>query len=192
MRRTVAVDRIGTAGLDCDISANPAECRAIAVRLDVPAVLGFACHFHLTRTQEGRGGEILAEGRLRATLLRVCVISLDEFEATIEHRFRVRFVPAGTESSEIDPEAEDELPYSHVSIDLGEAAVEELALNLDPYPRKPGAELPPEASEAAQFRVPRPPGGTSPVPHSSPHQSAIPCGRLPSLVDAALHSDHPL
>jgi uncharacterized metal-binding protein YceD (DUF177 family) len=27
------------------------------------------------------------------------------------------------------------------AIDLGELAAEELALNLDPYPRKPGAEL---------------------------------------------------
>ncbi len=32
-------------------------------------------------------------------------------------------------------------------IDLGEALAEQLALALDPYPRKPGAKLPSEASD---------------------------------------------
>ena len=46
------------------------------------------------------------------------------------------------ESDELDLEAEDEIPYEGTSIDLGEAASEQLALALDPFPRKPGAELP--------------------------------------------------
>jgi hypothetical protein len=35
-------------------------------------------------------------------------------------------------------------------IDLGEATTEQLALALDPFPRKPGAEIPPEAKEAPE------------------------------------------
>ena len=34
------------------------------------------------------------------------------------------------------------------TIDLGEATVEQLALALDPFPRKPGIALPEEAAEA--------------------------------------------
>ncbi len=77
-----------------------------------------------------------------AAVVRTCVISLDEFETVVEEEFRVRFVPAGTESYDPDPDAEEEIPFTRGVIDLGETAAEQLALALDPYPRKPGAELP--------------------------------------------------
>ncbi|MBV9776353.1 MAG: DUF177 domain-containing protein, partial [Acetobacteraceae bacterium] len=71
-----------------------------------------------------------------------CVVTLDEFEAELTESFTVRFVPEGAESPEIDPEAEDEIPYRGRTIDLGEAVSEQLALALDLYPRRPGALLP--------------------------------------------------
>jgi uncharacterized metal-binding protein YceD (DUF177 family) len=90
----------------------------------------------------------VAQGELEARVTRVCVVSLDEFETAVAEEFRVRFVPAGLESDEIDPDADDEIPYAGGEIDLGEAAAEQLALALDPYPRMPGVELP-ETGEAA-------------------------------------------
>ena len=75
---------------------------------------------------------------------------------------RVRFVPEGREDPELDPDSDDEIPYSGVAIDLGEAAAEQLALMLDPYPRKPGADLPAAADDsqtspfAALARLKRP------------------------------------
>ena len=48
---------------------------------------------------------------------------------------------AGEERDD-DPESIDEIPYEGSTIDLGEAAAEQLALALDPYPHKPGATLP--------------------------------------------------
>ena len=59
----------------------------------------------------------------------------------------MRFVPAARESEDIDPEAVDEIPYEGEKIDLGEATVQELALALDPYPRRADAELPAGAAE---------------------------------------------
>ena len=50
-------------------------------------------------------------------------------------------MPDGTEAEDDDPEAPDDIPYGGGSIDLGEAAAEQLALALDPYPRRPGAVL---------------------------------------------------
>jgi hypothetical protein len=44
-------------------------------------------------------------------------------------------------------ESPDEIPYAGDSIDLGAVLAEQLALSLDPYPRKPGAALPPEAAD---------------------------------------------
>ncbi len=147
LHRPFATDRITTAGQTIDFSADAAECQAIAQRLGIPALHALSCRFLVTRPADARPGEILAEGQLRATLERECVITLEAFRTKIEERFRVRFVPAGTESDDDNPDSDDEIPYDAAAIDLGEAAVEQLALTLDPYPRKPGATLPPEASD---------------------------------------------
>ena len=80
--------------------------------------------------------------------MRECVVSLEPFETTQREAFSLRFVPEGQESETPDPESEDEIPYAGGTIDLGEAVVEQLALDLDPFPRKEGAELPSEADPA--------------------------------------------
>ena len=146
--RPLALEAIGPGGLVREVVADAAECAALATRLRLPAVAAMSCRFELSR--EGRDGDVVvALGRLRARVEQECVVSLDPFEAAIDEAFRVRFVPAGSEDAEIDPESDDELPYSGASIDLGEAATEQLALALDPYPRKPGAELPDEPATTA-------------------------------------------
>jgi uncharacterized metal-binding protein YceD (DUF177 family) len=147
LHRPVATDRIATMGQSIELRADAAECAAIALRLGVPAVHALTCRFHVTRQMDARSGEIIAEGHLKARLDRDCVVTLERFTLAVEERFRVRFVPEGTEAGDDDPESDDEIPYAGTGIDLGEAAVEQLALTLDPYPRKPGAELPPEASD---------------------------------------------
>jgi uncharacterized metal-binding protein YceD (DUF177 family) len=145
--RPLAVDRIGPAAQDHAVAATPAECTALAARLGVPAVHSLECHWRLRR---GEAGRIAAEGHLRARLVRECVVSLDEFETEMAEQFRLTFVPEGRESDDPDPESEDEIPYAGGAIDLGEAAAEQLALDLDPYPHKPGVTLPAAASEAAE------------------------------------------
>lgn len=142
LARPVAVARIGAAPLSVEVNATADECRALAVRMRIPAILTLDCTFILLREPGG----VRADGRMRACVVRVCVVSLDEFEAEIAEAFTVRFVPVGTEADEIDPEADDEIPYGNGTIDLGEAATEQLALALDPYPRKPGATLADEPS----------------------------------------------
>lgn len=137
--RPVAAARIGAAGLDITVEASRAECEGLARRMQLPAVTALRCVFRLTRLTET---VILGEGRLDAGVVQTCVVSLDDFAAGVDEAFRVRFVPAGTESDNLDPEADDEIGYEAGVIDLGEAAAEQLALALDPYPRAPGAELP--------------------------------------------------
>ena len=66
------------------------------------------------------------------------MVSAEEFPATVTEAFTVRFVPAGTEDDDPDPESVDEIPYAGGRLDLGEAAAEQLALALDPFPHKPG------------------------------------------------------
>ena len=135
--RCIPISRIG-AGFEQSIEASTEECRRLAQRLGVPAVASLRCRFRLDARGEGR---IDAEGDLRAELTRICVVSLEPFETTLCDRFVMHFVPedsiGGGEPLEIDPDAADEVGYDGVRLDLGEAACEQLALILDPYPRMP-------------------------------------------------------
>jgi uncharacterized metal-binding protein YceD (DUF177 family) len=150
LRREVTLDRIGARGLDYTVEATPGECTALAERMMLPAVHALSCVFHLVR--EGRD-KVFARGHLRARVTQNCVVTLEDFEADLEEVFQVRFVPSGEETDDIDPDADDEIPFEGNVIDLGEAAAEQLGLALDPYPRMPGAELevPEEEGEPHPF-----------------------------------------
>lgn len=139
LHRPVAAERIGPRGLESTVEANPAECEALARRLRIASVRALRCRFRLAAAP---AASFEAAGHLQARVVQTCVITLEEFEAEVEERFSLRFVPEGSESDDPDPEAEDEATYANGVIDLGEAAAEQLALALDPYPRKPCSSLP--------------------------------------------------
>ncbi|MDA8049504.1 MAG: YceD family protein [Rhodospirillales bacterium] len=134
--RPLALAAFPPAGQRIEVAASSAECQALARRFGLPSIERLSCTFTLQREP---GGAIHASGLLIALLTQVCCVSLDEFAASIEERFTVRFVPSGNESTNFDPDAPDEIPYAGGVLDLGEAAAEQLALALDPWPRKPDA-----------------------------------------------------
>jgi hypothetical protein len=147
--RPFPAERVKRGVLEERVEATPEECMALAHRMMIPAMRSLSCVFSFTPQA---GGVIAADGVLKARVARVCVITLEEFDTRLEERFRVRFVPAARLASESDapgranpdedPESDDELAYDGGIIDLGEVAAEQLALTLDPYPRKLGATLP--------------------------------------------------
>ena len=100
-------------------------------------------------------GSLLAHGHLVARVVQTCVISLEDFAAAIEERFAVQLRPGGRRERRRRPRGSrrDHLCRRH--LDLGEAAAEQLALALDPYPRAPDAVLPdiPDEPEAAVRRA---------------------------------------
>lgn len=102
-------------------------------------------------------------GPWRATYVQICGITLDPFETRQEETLLLRCVPPGSprlpseeDEAEFDPEAEDppDLAENGV-IDLGHYLVEQLALAIDPFPRKPGAvfEPPEETKPESPFAV---------------------------------------
>jgi hypothetical protein len=144
LHRPVPVDEIAPQGEEIVVEASAAECAALALRFGLPGVISLRCRFRLNPDS---GRAVSGLGHLRAP----CVVTLEPFEALVEERFRVRFVPEGTETDLIDPEAEDEIPYANGVLDLGEASAEQLALALDPYPRKsPESPLVQESGGSAQ------------------------------------------
>ena len=122
--RRIPVGRIGAGGLKQEVEASAAECRALAQRLQLPAVAALTCRFRLSQPV---AGQVAAEAELRAEVTQLCVVSLEPFEAVVGERFTLRFVPEGAEEDDIDPESPDEVGYAGDAIDLGEAAAEQLA-----------------------------------------------------------------
>lgn len=87
-------------------------------------------------------------GRITANVTQICGITLDPFQSPIETTFTVRVLPAGSKNAPgpethelvVDPDAEDppEVLEGDV-VDVGTHVLEYLALEVDPFPRKPGA-----------------------------------------------------
>jgi uncharacterized metal-binding protein YceD (DUF177 family) len=110
------------------------------------------------------GAEI--RGRFKAVVEQICSVSLDPFEQPVRGAIDVRVVPAGSSSApggdagggdvELDPDAPDPPDVLEGdAIDVAAYVVEHLALEIDPFPRKPGAafEYTPPAQEESPFAV---------------------------------------
>jgi uncharacterized metal-binding protein YceD (DUF177 family) len=150
---------VGAGARGIDLAADEAARTRVAKALDLEAVNRLEAHASLTPWLDG----VRFEGRLSASVIRTCGVTLEPFEEVIDQPFALSFVPAGSpnapapadgEDQEIDLEADD--PPEVVagdSIDLGHALVEELSLALDPFPRAPGAvfEAPQEDGPISPF-----------------------------------------
>jgi uncharacterized metal-binding protein YceD (DUF177 family) len=135
LHRPITLARIGPNGLEVEVNASVCECSAMAQRMKLAAIATLSCRFRLAWDIDGT---LIAHGHLLADVVQTCVVSLEDFAARVEERFTVRCVPEGKQSADFDPEALDEVSYADGTLDLGEAAAEQLALALDPYPRAPG------------------------------------------------------
>jgi uncharacterized metal-binding protein YceD (DUF177 family) len=152
--RIIGLDEIPEAGTARTIEANPAERAALTAELGLLAVDSLVGEVDLT--PRGRR-EIAVEGRVKAEIVQACVVSLVPVKQSIDEFFSLRFVRSGGSMPEatkphaeiqIDPDApEPPEVLSEDRIDLGAVLTEQFVLAIDPYPRAPGAELPPEASD---------------------------------------------
>ncbi|OYV50539.1 MAG: hypothetical protein B7Z78_10990 [Rhodospirillales bacterium 20-60-12] len=152
--RPIRADRVGTAPQTHDITAHPEECIALAARLGIPAVGQLTAQFIVRRDRADR---LTGQLSLKARLTRVCVVTLEEFETAMSEQAELVFIeaagPVSDEDEDFggelnDPDQPDPIPYINGVIDLGETLAEQMALALDPYPRKPGARLAAEQDEA--------------------------------------------
>lgn len=96
-------------------------------------------------------------GRFKAVVEQVCGVTLEPFEQAVDGEIDIRAVPVGSALAsspegrevELDPEGPDAPDVlDGDSIDVAAYAVEHLALEIDPFPRKPGATFEYQAPEA--------------------------------------------
>lgn len=89
-------------------------------------------------------------GRFRATVEQLCSVTLEPFEQRLDGQIDVRVVPAGSSNApgesghEVELELDSPDPPDVLeddAIDVAGYVIEHLALEIDPFPRKPGAEF---------------------------------------------------
>ena len=107
---------------------------------------------------------VALEGRFDAVVEQICGVSLENFEQPVRGEFTARAVPAGSphaateEGGEVELVADAEDPPDVLegdSVDVAAYVLEHLALELDPFPRKPGAtfDYQPPDEETSPFAV---------------------------------------
>ena len=134
----VDVAAVPPGGLSVRLSAGAGDRRSIAGRLGLPAVETCTASFALL-PQPGRG--ILVEGRLSARLIRLCVVTGDPMEETVDQPFACLVVakePAPEEDGGADEPDYEVAPDGRV--DLAELAVQFLSVSMEAYPRGPDAD----------------------------------------------------
>jgi uncharacterized metal-binding protein YceD (DUF177 family) len=141
-------------GVTRTLKPDAAARARIARALDLASLDAFVAEMTLAPAP---GGWRLS-GRVRASLAQTCGITLEPLPIEIDAPLAVTLAEAADEDSDeivitLDDETPD--PIEGGQVDLGQYAVEQLALLLDPFPRKPGAEFvqPPEPTEISPFAV---------------------------------------
>jgi uncharacterized metal-binding protein YceD (DUF177 family) len=139
--RRYALDTIGTTQRTESVSANAAECAALARRFALVAIKNLSA----TVTLRTESGAVIATGRMTGDVTQSCVASGQEVAVSINEAVLIRFVSAlAPEDAPDEVELEegdcDLVEYDGMAVDLGEAIAQSLSLALDPFPRAPGAD----------------------------------------------------
>lgn len=145
------------AGVQRRLKPDAEAIKRIVRALDLQALDMFEVDINLVPTVSGWR----LDGRVIADAVQTCGLTLEPLPVRIDRKFSVQMVEAteheADENAEIDLELDDDSAdqIEGGSLDLGQYAVEQLALSLDPFPRKPGAvfEQPPEPGEISPFAV---------------------------------------
>lgn len=125
------------------LRANKAQLETLREILQIPAVNYFEADIKLTFQK--KKGILDVSGEVRACLTLISVISLDEFEKEYKSNFSLTYDTNATyeQIREMDEDIEDDIPDIVIDgkIDLGDIAIEQLALVMEDHPRKDGEEF---------------------------------------------------
>lgn len=140
--RPINVEKVKSKGVREKISAKPEECEKLTSQLNINKL--DALNFDCTLMPWKKGG-VEVSGVVTATIEEICVVTLEVFTTEIKQDIKRYYERAGRSAPEIPvvdmEKLEDDLPdqFEGGQIDIGDIAVETLALCLSPHPRKPGA-----------------------------------------------------
>lgn len=141
--RRVSVNELPADGLKVEFTAEGDELEAIARRIGIPSVERLNVGVTLRGLEGGKVVEVV--GALDALVTQECVATLEPIERAYNEPLRILFmeprrarqeIPSIDEEALVDAEEDDIEVLVEDTIDVGEVAVQNLSLALDPYPRK--------------------------------------------------------
>lgn len=154
-RKSLHIGEIPRDGVTFDLAPSPDERKAIARDLDILALDRLEARVRVTPWLDG----VQIDGGWSADIAQTCGVTLERLDAPLGGNFLVRAVPAGSPHAPAEDDIElsldaDDPPdvLENDSFDLAGYVIEHLALEIDPFPRKPGA----------AFVQPEEPGDLSP------------------------------
>ena len=133
----------GLAETALDVEADAEEREALARHLGLVSLERLEAALLISP----EGGMIGVRGTLHAELTQSCVVTLEPVKSRIDASIQRLFGPndrdgAGDEDVELTLESDDSPdPIIDGVIDVGHAVAEQLALEIDPFPRAPGADF---------------------------------------------------
>ena len=172
--RPVDVSKLPTKGRHFHHQATAAECEQLSQRLSLLALKEMTFEAHLTPSH--RHTKVHAVGRIDAIITQACSVTLEPMDTHIDMPFEIRFEEfdeAEENAShdthkdaimDVDLDADDPPePIVDGALDMGEAVVQLTALEIDPFPRKPGLPFEDKAAhprgkadEEAEIQTPNP------------------------------------
>lgn len=149
--RRLAIDEIAREGSVMTLEATPDERKRLAARFGLLALDRLTADLTVTRALSGI--PIRVQGRLSASVVQECVVSLEPVNSEINELIDVEYAPVAEDEPEegfsLD-EPDPPEPLESDTLELGELVAQHLSLALDPYPRKEGAAAPEWEAGGAQ------------------------------------------
>ncbi len=137
----VQLDDVPHEGLCIQFCATNKELRDIEQRLCLEKLNALEAEVTLLRRGAG-SPDVEVQGTMRACFVQYCVVTFEPLDTAIEAAISARFSEdADTEEDDCEFGLDDELLPEMIvdgSVDVGEAIIQQLALEIDPFPRSPG------------------------------------------------------
>ena len=161
--RPVVVESLGSGMTRLTIVANESERAALAHRFDLQSLDRLEAK--VTLKPINRGALIQVSGQLHADVLQSCVVTLEPVASRIDETFDLTYgfqtdIDAEEVELTLDLSGDEDDPPEPIEggvIDIGEAVAEQLALAIEPFPRKQGAVfIPPQEPEPVDAAIKSP------------------------------------
>jgi uncharacterized metal-binding protein YceD (DUF177 family) len=152
--KPVLLHELGRGALALTLEPDGAERAKIAKDLGLESLPSLRARLTLKPWMDG----VEITGRFEAVVEQICAVSLDAFEQSLTGEIELRAVPEGSPQApeavggEVDYDAPDPPDVlKGEAVDVAAYVVEHLALEIDPFARKPGVEFdytPPDEEES--------------------------------------------
>ncbi|MBL4692975.1 MAG: DUF177 domain-containing protein [Magnetovibrio sp.] len=142
--RIVQLSELGSCPFELDVVATDEELKALEKRLLVDGLKNFKAHVSFALVAKT---DVTASGTLSATVTQPCSVTLKPVTTDVSVNFSIQYTTEIEDEEDEDEESDDFFeeqadppePLIDEQINIGEALVEQLALEIDPFPRVQGA-----------------------------------------------------